>query len=225
MLILLSNKKGNYMRNIQTIIFFSIILIFSSAGAFSQHLKIGAGGGLTQLIGPESLTDDISQTITDSGAGFSTEWNIGLIGKIDFPMMPITPRASIYYHSLSGSKEFPEIVANPKIETSQTIIEIGLGAQYNFISMPLGVDPYIALDLFSTSFGDFTKEINGEETKSDGFGRFGGGVGAGTEISIIPVVNLDLCLSYKLLNLAGKDEGEKTISALTLDVFVLFNFL
>ena len=57
------------------------------------------------------------------------------------------------------------------------------------------------------------------------FQRFGGGIGVGTEVTIIPLINLDLYLSYKMFNLTGKEDGEETISAVTLDAFIIFNFL
>jgi hypothetical protein len=216
-------NKGIIMNLKKNCSFVIAIIIVSSTLGFPQHLKIGVGGGITQITGPESLTNDISATEPNLGAGFSTEWNAGLLAKLELPLVPITPRAFIFYHSLSASKEFPEIVANPKIENSQSIWEYGLGAQYNFIPVPLGLDPYIALDIFSSSIGGFSTEINGEESKSDGVHRFGGSIGLGTEISIIPVVNLDLLLSYKLFNLVGKEDGEDTISGITLDAFILFN--
>jgi outer membrane autotransporter protein len=203
-----------------------VLMMFSlPTFTFAQLVKIGAGGGLTQILGPESLTNEITTAYGWGGAGFSTEWNAGLIGKLDIPMLPITPRGFIFYHSFSASKEFPEVVINPKIETNQTILEIGLGAQYNFIPAPLGFDPYIALDISLNTFGNYTTNVNGEEFITDGFSRFGGGIGVGTEISIIPVVNLDLYLSYKMFNLTGKEDGEETVSAVTLDAFIIFNFL
>jgi outer membrane autotransporter protein len=212
-------KKNHY---ILTLIA-SLLLLPNFTNA--QLVKIGVGGGITQVLGPESLTDEISTAEDWGGAGFSTEWNAGLIGKVDLPLIPITPRGFIIYHSFAASKEFPEIEVNPKIETNQTILEIGLGAQYNFIPAPLGFDPYIALDISLNTFGDYTTNVNGEEFITDGFSRFGGGIGVGTEISIIPVVNLDLYLSYKMLNLTGKEDGEETVSAVTLDAFIIFNFL
>lgn len=215
------------MKKSHIVSFIAVFLLLFPALASAQLIKIGAGGGITQVLGPESLTDEISTAEDWGGAGFATEWNIGLIGKVDLPLIPITPRVFINYHSFSASKEFPEIEdgVNPKIETNQTILEIGLGAQYNFIPAPLGFDPYIALDISLNTFGNYTTNVNGEEFTTDGFNRFGGGIGVGTEISIIPVVNLDLYLSYKMFNLTGKEEGEETISAVTLDAFIIFNFL
>ena len=173
---------------------------------------------------PDALTKEVS----DGGLGYSTEWNVGLIGKVDLPMLPITPRAFILYHSLSGSGSTPPELfkvtqAETDLEISQSIFEIGAGIQYNFIPTPLGFDPYLALDLSFNSFGK--SKVNDAEVDGSDVSRFGGGIGLGTEVTIIPLINLDLYLSYKMFNLTGKEDGEETISAVTLDAFIIFNFL
>jgi hypothetical protein len=212
------NKTGKKMKRNSIISFAVIFLLLLPASAFAQLVKIGVGGGLTQALAPDGLTKKVSE----GGLGYSTEWNLGLVGKVDLPIIPITPRAFLLYHSFSGSGTNP---SSQEVENTQSVFEIGVGAQYNFIPAPLGFDPYIALDLSFNSFGDFTQKTEGIETKYSGNTRFGGGVGIGTEISIVPVVNLDLYLSYKMLNLVGKETGEETISAITLDAFIIFNFL
>ena len=212
------------MRIFQTLLaLFLSIFLFSSISS-AQLVKVGVGGGITQVTAPESVTKDVS----DAGLGFSTEWNLGLVGKVDLPLIPITPRAFLLYHKFSGSGDImilEKATAEDNVEYSQSVLEIGVGAQYNFIPAPLGFDPYLALDISFTSFGDFKTNYFGSETTETGFTRFGGGVGIGTEVSIVPVVNLDLYLSYKMLNLIGKEDGEETISAVTLDAFIIFNFL
>jgi hypothetical protein len=190
---------------------------------FAQLVKIGAGGGLTQVLAPDGFTKEVS----DGGLGYSTEWNAGIIGKVDLPLIPFTPRAFILYHSLSGSgtqtELFKAVQAEGDLEISQSILEIGAGVQYNFIPAPLGFDPYIALDLSFNSFGK--SKVNDVEIDGSDVSRFGGGIGLGTEVTIIPIINLDLYLSYKMFNLTGKEDGEETVSAVTLDAFIIFNFL
>ncbi len=95
--------KKNYI-----IAFAVMLLLLLPTFTSAQLVKIGAGGGITQVLGPESLTNEITTSDGWGGAGFSTEWNIGLIGKVDLPLLPITPRGFIIYHSFSASKEFPE---------------------------------------------------------------------------------------------------------------------
>jgi hypothetical protein len=212
------------MKNNNTILIVIMFLLSFPTLTSAQLIKIGAGGGITQVLAPELYTDDVA-----GGFGYTTEWNAGIIGKVDLPMISFTPRAYILYHIFSGNSsggpELWKIMAEDGIETSQSVLEMGAGIQYNFIPAPLGFDPYIALDLSYNSFGEVTSKYSGQEYKTDGFNRFGGGLGVGTEISIIPVVNLDLYLSYKMFNLTGKEDGEETVSAVTLDAFIIFNFL
>ncbi|MEJ2103156.1 MAG: outer membrane beta-barrel protein [Ignavibacteriaceae bacterium] len=204
------------MKIIQTIFIVTLIFLITASLSNAQSLNIGLGGGITQVLSPDYLTNKVSE----DGLGYSTEWNIGAMGKLDLPLIPITPRAFLLYHMFSGKGTN---ASSQDIENSQSIFEYGVGAQYNFIPVPLGFNPYIALDLSFSNFGDFTQKVDGVETKYGGVTRFGGGRGLGSEVTIVPLVNLDVYLCYKIFNLTGKDEGEDTISAATLDVFVNFN--
>ena len=206
------------MKIIQTIFTVTLIFLISASLSNAQMLKVGVGGGITQVLSPDYLTNKVSE----GGLGYSTEWNIGAIGKLDLPLIPITPRAFIFDHMLSGNGTNE---LNQDVENSQSIFEYGFGAQYNFVPAAMGFDPYIALDLSFSTFGDFTKKVNGVETKTNGYTRFGGGIGVGSEVTIVPIVNLDLYLCYKVLNLTGKEDNEDTMSILTLDALITFNFL
>ena len=193
-----------------------MIITFSSLSN-AQIFQIGAGGGLTQILAPSYYTDAVS----DGGLGFSTGWNAGAIIKIGLPLIPLTPRAYFLYHSLSGSGEIPSNTQN--VEYTQSISELGIGVQYNFVPLPAGFDPYIALDLAYNSFSSL--ETNGTEEPESKVNRFGGGIGVGTEITIIPIIDIDVYASYKMFNLVGKEDGEDTITAFTLDAFILLSFL
>ena len=182
------------MKKNRIVSFVAVFLLLFPALASAQLLQIGAGGGITQVLAPESYTNY-----------YSTEWNAGVILKLGLPLLPITPRAFILYNSLWGED------SSSNAEVNLDIGEIGLGLQYNFVPMPAGFDPYIALDL--------------ELSRYQGLNRFGAGVGLGTEITIIPIIDLDVYACYKMFNLAGKSEGEETITAFTLDAFIIFNFL
>jgi len=200
-----------------------ILLIFFSFTtlASAQLFQIGAGGGITQILAPDQYTNSVS----DGGFGFSTEWNAGVIAKLGLPLIPLTPKAYFLYHSLSGSEQFETIgeEESPNIDYQQSISEIGIGLQYNFVPLPAGFDPYIALDISYNSFSALEK--NGNEELSPKANRFGGGIGIGTEITIIPILDFDVYASYKMFNLIGKEDGEENVTAFTVDVFVLLSFL
>jgi len=199
-----------------TVFLVGFLVLFSS-NIFSQLISIGVGGGITQVTGPEGTTNAVS----DGGLGYSTEYNLGAIGKVSLPLVPITPRAFVLYHIFNGDGTFN----GQQIENSQSLLSVGLGASYNFIPVPAGVDPYISLDVMFNSFGDFTKKIAGADSTFSRNSRTGLGLGVGAEVTILPKVNLDVSASYRMFNLIGKDDGEETFSAINLDVFFMFSLL
>ncbi|MGB5529197.1 MAG: hypothetical protein WBQ32_04435, partial [Ignavibacteriaceae bacterium] len=86
------------MRISQTIIATFLILFVFTSISTAQLVKVGVGGGITQVTAPDSLTNKVAE----GGLGYSTEWNLGLVGKVDLPLIPITPRAFITYHMITG---------------------------------------------------------------------------------------------------------------------------
>ena len=209
---------------VATVIIFAVML---SSKANAQLFSFGVGGGLTNVVGSEDYTNKISE----EGLGYSTEWNGGVIAKLGLPLVPITPRAFILYHSLNGSEDFVNPLAkgtsinSGEIKFSQSILSVGLGIQYGFIPIPAGVDPYFAIDLVYNNFGERTQTTFGVDSTFSSVSRFGLGLGVGAEIMLIPVLNLDVLVSYQMMNLVGKEEGESSLSTITLDAFLLFSFL
>ena len=208
-----------------TIILFSVFFILSiNTKVQAQLVSIGVGGGLTQVLGPDSYTDDI----LNGGLGFSSEYNFGVIAKVGLPVIPLAPRVFILYHKMNSAVSFATLSKGNDVsniaEFSQSILSFGLGVQYGFIPVPVGFDPYLSLDVTFNNFGDF------EGTLPNGFiaingSRFGLQLGLGTEVTIIPLINVDVFAGYNWYNLTGKEDGEETVSAFVLDVFILFNFL
>jgi len=206
-----------------TVILFSVFFILSiSTNVNAQIFKIGAGGGLTNVSGPDSWTNDVA----DGGRGFSSEYNYGIIAKVGLPVFPLTPRGFVLFHKFSGSGTLPSLfkstATNSEVEISQSITSIGLGLEYGFIPVPVVFDPYLSLDVTFNNFGDFSVS---DEVSSEGNSRFGLQLGIGTEVTIIPLINLDVFAGYNWFNLTGKENGEETVSAFVLDVFLMFNFL
>jgi len=204
------------MKTLRTVVLSVIILFAISSSASAQLFQFGLGGGITQVLAPEQYTNPVS----DGGFGFSTEYNVGVVAKLGLPVVPITPKAYFFYHSLNGTGDYNNVNG---IEYSQTISELGIGAEYNFIPVPAGFDPYIALDIAYNSFSAL--EMDATEVPNTKVNRFGGGIGVGTEISLIPMINLDVYASYKMFNLIGKEDGEENVTAFVLDAFITLSFL
>ena len=207
------------MKKITIILFSVLFILLINQNVHAQLFKIGAGGGLTNFLGPDYYTKDVSE----GGNGFSSEYNFGIIAKVGLPVIPLTPRGFVLIHNLNGSGT--PTGSTSEVENSQTITSVGLGVQYGFIPVPAGFDPYLSLDVAFNNFGDFTVKSGGTEEKSGGGSRVGIQVGLGTEVTIIPLINLDVFAGYNWFNLTGKEGGEETLSAFVLDVFLMFNFL
>jgi hypothetical protein len=195
-----------------TIILFSVFFILSiNTKVQAQLISIGAGGGLTQVLSPDYYKNDIPD-----GLGLSSGYNLGIIAKVGLPAIPITPRGFVLYHTLNGSSD--------AIENSQSITSVGLGIQYGFIPVPAGFDPYLSLDVTFNNFGDFEGTLPTDFLAING-SRVGLQLGLGTEITIIPLINLDVFAGYNWFNLSGKEGVEETVTAFVLDLFLMFNFL
>ena len=103
-----------------TIILFSVFFILSiNTNVHAQLFKIGAGGGLTNVSGPDSWTNDVA----DGGLGFSSEYNYGIIAKVGLPVFPLTPRGFVLFHNLNGSGT--PSASSEEVEYSQSITSVG----------------------------------------------------------------------------------------------------
>lgn len=182
----------------------AVISLFVFQTSDAQSINIGIGGGLTNVQTPSYYTDSL---------GFSSEFHIGIKGKLNFPLVPITPIAFVEYHFLSGSQS----TSAGSADTKQNILSIGIGGEYSLLPGP--ISPYLGVDFEFNSFGD--REITGSPT-APGVSRSGLGLGAGVMIELLPVISLDASLKYQMLNLFGKIDNEDTIGIINLNVAVFF---
>jgi opacity protein-like surface antigen len=192
----------------RSFLLFLVIFIIIGVQAYSQSLKFGAGGGLTMVMSPDSYTNDIAE----EGLGFGAEYHFGVKAKLSLPMVPIIPIGYINYHLLASEGES---FTGPK-DITQNLLTVGLGIEYSFLTGPLS--PYAGLDLQFNSFGD----LEGLTNPIPGEARTGLGIGAGLEFSLVPSLNVDVNAKYNMLNLMGKEEGEESLSTVTLTAILLF---
>ena len=179
---------------------FVAVSLFSMQEISAQSIKIGIGGGLSSVQSPDSYKD---------GAGFSSEYHVGLKGKLNFPLFPITPIGFVEYHFFRGQTP-------AGADTKQNILSIGVGGEMSLLPGPLS--PYLGLDFEFNNFSDL--EISGG-TNLSGNSRTGLGVGAGVMLTLLPI-DFDVSLKYQMLNLFGKEDGEETIGIINLNVAVFF---
>lgn len=190
-----------------------LLIIFISTPSKAQLIKFGIGGGLTSLSGPDSLTKSIS----NGGLGFTSNYHFTVMVKFDIPLVPITPGIFIDYHYLKGSGT--NNAGN--ISTEQNIFSIGVEGQYNILPLPL-VKPYAAIDIAYNHFGDLQVSEASAIFTSSGYNRYGAAIGIGAVVTAIPSIDLDVSLKYNFMNLVGKNSGEGSINATTLNLILFF---
>jgi len=208
------------------------VLLIVSGLSFGQSFKIGIGGGLAIVNGPDDLTNDI----TKGGLGFSSEYQVGLKGKFGLPLLPIKIIGEVNYTLLNGEEDYKMLYMGEsfdvKSETEASILSFGVGAEYNLIPGP--ISPYVNATINFNSISDLkvksTVKYNGvsygteEETYGEKVSRTGIGIGAGVTISILPIVDIDVSAKYNIVNLLGKEDKEDTISTTSIMATVFIGF-
>jgi len=192
------------MKKMTVLIFIAAISLFVSQNVSAQTINLGIGGGLSIVQSPTDYKDAM---------GFSTEYHVGIKGKLNLPLFPITPIGIIEYHFLRGTASTPE----GSLDTKQNILTLGVGGELPLVPGP--ISPYVGLDIEYNNLGDL--EAGGTKISS-GVSRTGLGIGAGIMVKILPVVNVDVNLKYQMLNLFGKEGGEDTIGIVNLNAALFF---
>jgi hypothetical protein len=193
-------------------VYFALILIFTNT-TFAQLIRLGVSAGLTDVTNPPFYTNNIS----DNGEAFKTNYNIGFQARLDVPLSPLTPIVFIDYYMLRGSGN----IGGTDVTTKQNIWSVGVEAEYNILPLPV-VKPYISVEAAINNFGELSTGFISGNSFQGNITRYGGALGVGAVITILPVVDLDASLKYHLFNLIGKSSNEPGINALTIDVALIF---
>ncbi len=211
-------------------LFTVLLVLFSTTLISAQSFKIGVGGGLTTLTAPESITKDISE----GGLGFGVGYHIGAKARFSLPVIPLAFFCEINYAPLKGEEDldYKNIYGQnttTHFETESSLLSIGVGAQYSIIPGP--ISPYASAEVIYNSMADMkikysgksgSTNINEEITVSEKFNRTGLGIGAGVFISVLPAIDIDFSVKYKIVNVAGKEDDEDTMSLVNINATVFF---
>jgi hypothetical protein len=190
----------------------ALILLFTNT-SHAQMLRLGVSAGLTSMTAPAGYTNSVGI----NGLGFGSNFNFGVQARIDVPLLPLTPIVFVNYHMLRGSGN----VDNFTVNTSQNIWSAGVEAELNILPLPL-IKPYVSIEAAINSFGDLKADFSSFSLSQGGMTRYGGAIGVGAVVTVLPIVDLDASLKYNIFNLIGKSSGESSINALTLDLAVIF---
>ncbi len=173
----------------QKFILTMIVISFLAVSLVGQSIKVGIGGGYTALGGDNDFTAENVLNLS-SGMHYGGKVVVGL------PILPIQFTANIFQNSLSSE------VSSLEIETS--FLSVGLGAEMTLLPGPL--QPYLAVELLYTSFGDVIFEnVNIEQLKLDS--KTGLGLGAGVYFKLLPIIDLDLSAHYNMNTLLSSGDA------------------
>ncbi len=190
-----------------------LLFIFSQSPADAQILRFGISGGLSSITSPDSYKNPVDQ----NGLGFGTNLHFGAQFRLDLPLVPLTPIIFLDYHLLRGDGQ----INGTKINNSQDILSAGIEGEYFVLPLPF-VKPYISVNVALNSIGKLEEKSPLQTVTLPGYTRYGGAIGIGTVITILPVINLDVSIKYQTLNLVGKGDGESNISMYNLNLAVIF---
>lgn len=223
------SSKSNYLLAVikinganmkKSFLFIAVLLsvVLLNTAVYSQLFQIGAGGGATFILAPSDYTSDK----IDEGLNFGTGINFGVKAKLGLPLISFRPTFQVLFHKFSG--EATSSISSQVLSgtTKQDILIVGAGLEYLFIPAP--GSPFLALDLYYTNVGELSINDALNTVKAPDGSKVGIGVGIGTDIPLLPI-NIELSLKYNMFNLFGKEDGEKSISAINLDAFLMFSFL
>jgi len=191
--------------------FMSVFLVLSLCFSLNaQSLKIGVGGGPAFANGDENVKK----------LGFDNGYQIGGKAKVGF-LLPFSLVGQISYFKLTGEGAATgELVNGQVVLTSEdvntTLLTTAAGGQFEIIPGPL--TPHLDFDLLYTSFDYDIKDA--ESTN-----RIGVGLGAGIDLKLLPMFDLEIGLKYNMHNLIGKEDGEGSMNTVTFTASVLFDIL
>lgn len=214
------------LRIMKHIILLSLMFILAASQLGAQNAQLGAGGGLTYILASSAYTDEIDTL--GSSFGFKSNYHLALKARFTLPGQPLRLSGSLVYTSFSGTREnfvFPDLVA-ADLETSLKVYSLVLGAEYLLMPAASPAVPYLGADLLISSFGDrsFTivRSDRSVERSIGGGARYGLGLGGGIDFTILPQIDLDASLKLNMMNLLGRDEGEKFMSSVNLSIMILY---
>ena len=203
-------------------LFVTILLVILTSTGYAQiSLKIGGGGGYVMPAGDYGGT--IQEFYTGTKYGMSNGYNLHLKAKAS--ILTFAAKAEIDYATFSNKEEWEP---GKEEEVSHKILSFRVGPEFRF-DIPLSpitpyIDAYVSLNTITGSF-QFKSRPDGlpsDKRDMESATRIGVGFGGGAELSLGPMMFLDLGIHYNLVNLLGK-EFKATINPNRIDSYTSLN--
>lgn len=192
------------------LLFIALFTVISLA----QSLRVGVSYGVHKLNEQQFNFNNSS----DFNLKMDNDKHYGLKLKLALPVINLSGFA--YKYSDKGSYK-----DNYFGEISYELDYWVLGAGVEMSLLPGPVNPYIAGDLILTTSQDVKvggvsiPDLDGDESK------IGVGLGAGVDIKILPIIDLDFNIKYNMHNLINKKDGELNYNTFNATLSVLIRVL
>jgi opacity protein-like surface antigen len=200
-------------------------MVFASAEAISQHLRLGAEAGLSFVDMPDYYTEDVSS----GGLGFNVELHSGVLGKLELPGFPVAFTARVQYTWMTGSGNVvsDQLYASAgSYSTFQDILVVGAGVEW--VVSHIAVSPHISTEILFAEVGQisFSSASSGSPSSflKNPSTRVGFALGAGLEHSLSPSLNTDLHVRYNWNRLFGRAPDEGDLNTLDVSLALYFVF-
>lgn len=191
-------------------VFYLIVLFLTVSHA--QSLRLGFSYGIHK-------TNDISFSLdkTNYSVGLESDKHYGIKLKLGLPAINL----SAYMNKFNN--ESNETINGIRNRVEYNYWVMGIGAEMTVIPGPVNV--YLAGDFLMTTSGE-TKIVNAFNNFTESRDtKFGIGIGAGVDIKILPMFDLDVTAKYNMNNLINKESGEKNLNTFSITATVLFSLL
>lgn len=192
------------------LLFIALFTVISLA----QSLRVGVSYGVHKLNEQQFKFNNSS----DFKLNMDNDKHYGLKLKLALPVINLSGYA--YKYSDKGSIQ-DNFFGQLNYELDYWV----LGAGIEMTLLPGPVNPYIAGDLILTTSQDVKlggmtlSNLNGTESK------IGVGLGAGVDIKILPIIDLDFNVKYNMHNLIKKEDGELNYNTFNATLSVLIRIL
>jgi opacity protein-like surface antigen len=216
--------RGRRAHSTRMITLIAILIAFNVMpdDVYAQHLRVGAGPGLSFIDSPDFYTQDVST----GGLGFNVELNVAAAAKLELQDFPVCLTTRVQYTWMTGSGT----VQNDQLygssgdyATFADILVAGFGAEW--VISPTSLSPHLSTEILFTGVGQVSY-ANSPSGLSPSFlknasMRIGFAVGAGLEYSFTSRLTGDLHTRYNWNTLFGRAAGQENFNTLDL-AFVLF---
>lgn len=214
------------MRSSPLILLMAVLL---SAPVYSQHLRLGPGGGLSFI----DLPNYYSQDVSAGGLGFDMEAHAAVLGKLDLeePGVTLTGRLQYTWMTGSGSVVSDQVdITAGDYSTFADIFVTGFGAEWGFgpeVSSSTQVPEilHLSTEILLTEVGQVTFTSSGSSSPflKNAATRVGFAAGAGLEYPLSPTVTVDLHLRYSWNTLFCRSAEEENLNTFDASLAIYFS--